>query len=97
MVIPNLFCKSKPKIHRVLRSVIRNVASGTSQPADRIFAFTAPNIAIGFLLLSTNCAGKFNFSTGVNCIFPDESKICFATVQLRNEIGLPVSTVIFII
>ena len=50
VVISTLFCRSKPIMQRVFRSVIRNVTSGTSRPADQIFAFSAPNIAIGLLL-----------------------------------------------
>ena len=50
VTIPTCPCKSKPIMHLVLRSVTRNVAPLTSQPADRRFVFKAPNTQIGCLL-----------------------------------------------
>ena len=86
-------CRSKPIMHLVLRSSIKNVASFTSQPADRRFVFNNPRTQFSCLLYSTFWVAILNFSAGMNCAIFELSMTFFVIAQLRKDAGLPVSTV----
>ena len=97
MTLPTCPNKSNPIMHLVLRSVTRNVAPFTSQPADRRFVFNAPNTQIVCLLSSANFVVKFSLSDGMNLALFDLSISFLPSPNLRKRLDfryLP-STVVF--